>query len=131
MFCFGYGKHGQLGQGKFARPRSYLLAQPVDCALSPVQVEVLEAYEAVKRVTCGGNFTVAFSDSGNVYSWGEHRDLKVSSLRGLCPDLISSGALDTVVARCAYFFVLSTELCGVVFLEMMMCLASYLVFRAC
>lgn len=80
-----------------------LVAQLVDCALGPVQVEILEAYEPVKRVTCGGNFTVAFSDSGSVYSWGEYRGLKVSSLRGLCPDLISSGALDTVVARCAYF----------------------------
>jgi hypothetical protein len=72
--------------------------------LNPTKVKVLRE-QSISRVSCGGNFTVAVDELGPVYSWGEDRDFKVASLRGVFIDMISSGSMHTVAAQSMYIFI--------------------------
>lgn len=57
MYAWGDGEHGKLGLG-------HLESKKV-----PQHVSFLED-QHIKTVHCGGNFSIALSSSGDVFSWG-------------------------------------------------------------
>eukprot|EP01125_Pyxidicula_operculata_P018804 TRINITY_DN6726_c0_g1_i2.p1 TRINITY_DN6726_c0_g1~~TRINITY_DN6726_c0_g1_i2.p1 ORF type:complete len:681 (-),score=117.31 TRINITY_DN6726_c0_g1_i2:93-2111(-) len=87
LYCFGYGKHGQIGK----------------IVKSPETIHPSEVTDVTERmvvsVSCGGAFTTALNVYGHVFSWGDMRGLipiKESQLRGIQITKIFTTALSTV-----------------------------------
>jgi alpha-tubulin suppressor-like RCC1 family protein len=66
LYGWGYGKHGVLGAEA---------AQDIN--VKPLRVGGHLSDKKVIRFSCGGMHTVAISDTGGIYSWGEGRDYKL------------------------------------------------------
>lgn len=59
MYAWGVGTHGQLGLG-----------EKIDYVSSPRPVNLPENVKIV-QVSCGEQFTLALSENGDIYSWGD------------------------------------------------------------
>lgn len=64
VLTWGHGGHGQLGHGDLANTKT------------PKVVEALEGQRAVS-VACGGAWTTAVTESGDLYTWGKNRDCQL------------------------------------------------------
>ncbi|KAK3097022.1 hypothetical protein FSP39_005665 [Pinctada imbricata] len=98
VWAFGDGDYGKLGLGNTSRKNS------------PTSIEALQGMH-VKKVTCGTQFSVALTEDGKVFTWGQDRLIgqpdvrrggntrpqEVQSLAGYYISDVSCGAEHTLV----------------------------------
>eukprot|EP01125_Pyxidicula_operculata_P019071 TRINITY_DN688_c0_g1_i2.p1 TRINITY_DN688_c0_g1~~TRINITY_DN688_c0_g1_i2.p1 ORF type:complete len:561 (+),score=101.06 TRINITY_DN688_c0_g1_i2:41-1723(+) len=87
VYCFGYGKHGQLG----VTPNNN-----AENSFKPLLISTLDDSD-ITEVSCGGAFTTVSEYYGGVFNWGDQRakyPRKIAFFRGNSVKKIASGALN-------------------------------------